>query len=206
MLISQTQNYITAMVLARKNVFMWSAPGIGKTTTVRNVAKHIRTHHIPDYGLIVRDLSMMDAVDFNGTPKVEDGTTRWYPPAFWDELNGRFVELHKEPDWQGIIFMDEFSQAFQMTQNAAGTMVMDRRIGQYPLPKGVSFVGASNKREHKAGTHEMGTQVKTRWNHIDVVASTDCFRALATKLNLVPEVLVFTEGRPELLVDFDPKA
>ena len=73
-------------------VFLWGAPGVGKSQIVSQVAAM--------RGMALRDIRavLLDPVDLRGLPRLTDaGTAVWCPPAF---LPG------PDDPPQGILFLD----------------------------------------------------------------------------------------------------
>jgi len=75
--------------------FIWGAPGIGKSSIVRQIAERRR---MP---LIDIRASLLDPTDLRGIPMLQDGTAVWCPPSF----------LPKKSDKPGILFLDEINAA-----------------------------------------------------------------------------------------------
>ena len=71
--------------------FLWGAPGIGKSSIVREIAKE------KNVGFIDLRLALMDPTDLKGIPfyDKESHTALWAPPAFLPK------------DGEGILFLDE---------------------------------------------------------------------------------------------------
>lgn len=82
--------------------FIWGAPGIGKSSIVRQIAERRR---VP---LIDIRASLLDPTDLRGIPMIQDGTAVWCPPSF----------LPKKSDKPGILFLDEINAAPPLVQAA----------------------------------------------------------------------------------------
>lgn len=74
-------------------LFCWGGPGIGKSSVVRQAAEEEGVECI-DIRLV-----LMDPSDMRGIPVPEDGKARWLPPSF----------LPHDPDWKGVVFLDELN-------------------------------------------------------------------------------------------------
>jgi hypothetical protein len=122
-------------------VFIWGSPGIGKSQIIHQVAEHLEMDMI-DFRAVYRD-----PVDVRGYPSI-DKTRRvveWFLSS----------EFPTSPDAKAIFFLDELSQAPQLTQAALLQLVLDRRIADYVVPDGVVFIAASNRQQDKAGGHRI---------------------------------------------------
>ena len=122
-------------------VFLWGAPGVGKSQIVSQVAAM--------RGMALRDIRavLLDPVDLRGLPRLTDaGTAVWCPPAFLPGAG--------DPP-QGILFLDELNAAPPLVQAACYQLILDRAIGEYRLPDGWSIVAAGNREKDKAVSYRM---------------------------------------------------
>ena len=99
-------------------VFIHGSPGIGKSYIVHEAA------NARGWGLNDVRLSQLDSVDLRGVPSIVDGKTVWMPPVF----------LPKEGE--GILFLDELNSAPPSVQAAIYQLILDRKIGEYEMPRG----------------------------------------------------------------------
>lgn len=190
--------------------FIWGPPGVGKSDMVRQVA---RKKDAAKYGKVIaaaraklRDwnarnqfgfidirLSLRDPVDLRGLPLVDakSGTTRWLCP---DEL----PKIERDGD-EGILFLDECNHASAQMQAAAMGLVLDRRLGEYELPKGWVPVAAGNRLIDKAAANRMGTALRNRFAHFEVKVDLDAWCEWAKEADIDPVMIGFLRFRPELL-------
>lgn len=169
--------------------FLWGPPGVGKSDVVAQVARH-RDIELRD----VR-LSLLDPVDLKGFP-VPNTTKRvmdWLPASF----------LPSNAKSKGILFLDEMNSAPPSVQAAAYQLVLNRRIGDYELPKGWGIVAAGNRESDRSVTHRMPAALANRLIHIDFDVHLDDFCAWAIPAGIKTEVLAFLRFRTNLLHNFD---
>ena len=174
----------------RQPVFLWGAPGVGKSQVVAQVARK--------RGVALRDIRaiLLDPVDLRGLPRIsESGTSVWCPPGF---LPGG-----KDPE-RGILFLDELNAAPPLVQAACYQLVLDRRIGEYVLPEGWTIVAAGNRDRDKAVTHRMPSALANRMVHLDFETGLDDWLLWAQEAGIRAEVCAFLRFRPKMLHDFDP--
>jgi hypothetical protein len=164
-------------------VFIHGSPGIGKSYIVNEIAKQ------NNLGLIDVRLSQLDAVDLRGVPSIEDGQTKWMPPVF----------LPKNPNAKGILFLDELNSAPLSVQAAIYQLVLDRRIGEYFLPKGYKIVCAGNKIDDKGIVFKLPSPLINRMIHIVLEARYDDFKKWAIENEIHPFIIGFLGFRPDLL-------
>lgn len=186
---SQILSALHTLLSAHQPVFLWGAPGVGKSQIVAKAAE--------ERGLALRDIRavLLDPVDLRGLPRIENGRAEWCPPAF---LPG------PDDPGRGIIFLDELNAAPPLVQAACYQLVLDRRIGEYQLPDGWCIVAAGNREKDKAVTHRMPSALANRMVHLEFEASLADWLAWAQESGIRPEVIAFLRFRPKLLHDFDP--
>jgi ATPase family associated with various cellular activities (AAA) len=183
---SDVSKALAALVPTRRPIYLWGAPGVGKSSVVRQAAQAL--------GLDLIDIraTLLDPVDLRGLPRLDGDTAVWCPPAFLPR------------DGEGVLFLDELAQAPPLVQSACLQLVLDRKIGEYELPAGWSVVAASNRAEDRAGTHRLITPLMNRFVHLDLDVSADDWQQWAVGVNVSPEVRAFLRYRPALLFRFDP--
>ena len=160
-------------------VFIWGAPGIGKSALVHDLAS--RT------GALVVDirLSMFVPVDLRGLPAIVEGKTVWLKPAFWPSVADQPVYL----------FFDEMDRAPASVKNAALQIVLDRQIGEHVLPDSVRIFAAGNGATDKGFAGSMGTALNNRFAHIEMVSDVDSWCTWADRTNLNPMLVAFMRMR-----------
>lgn len=185
----QTAAAVSACIRARRPVFVWGPPGVGKSAIIREVAD--------DHGLEVRDVRavLLDPVDLRGLPHVNgDGRAHWAVPDF----------LPREG--KGVLFLDELPAAPPLVQAACYQLILDRRLGEYELPDGWHVVAAGNREGDKAVSHRMPTPLANRFVHVNMVPDLDDWTQWAVNAGIAVEVIAFLRFRPELLYTFDPRS
>ncbi len=180
------------LVNVKQPVFIWGAPGVGKSRVVNQVASNS--------GMALRDIRavLLDPVDLRGLPRIAaDNSAVWCPPGF----------LPSEKDEErGIIFLDELNAAPPLVQAACYQLVLDRRIGEYRLPDGWTVIAAGNREKDRAVTHRMPSALANRMVHLDFETDLDDWIRWAQEAEICPEIIAFLRFRPKLLHDFNPAA
>jgi hypothetical protein len=183
---------IQKAIQKRRPVFLWGPPGIGKSDIVKQIGD--------SEGREVIDirLPLWEPTDIKGIPyyNAEQGTMVWAPPA----------ELPTDPDSRAIIFLDELNSAPPAVQAAAYQLVLNRRVGQYILPKGVDIVAAGNRDGDKGVTYRMPAPLANRFLHLEAKVDFDDFQEWATANKIHPEVVGYVGFAKQDLYDFDPKS
>jgi len=185
---SQIKIALKVAVKAKKPVFLWGSPGIGKSDVVRQVAH--------DNGLELIDVRavLLDPVDLRGIPAINgDHKAHWCSPAFLPT------------EGNGILFLDELNAAPPLVQAACYQLVLDRKLGEYSLPPGWAVVSAGNLESDKAITHRMPSALANRFVHLLFDVDRDDWIEWALTADVVTEVISFLRFRDNLLHSFDPK-
>ncbi len=187
---SQIVSSLRTLLAIRQPVFLWGAPGVGKSQVVAQTAQSL--------GYAFKDIRaiLLDPVDLRGIPRItNDGATQWCPPSF---LPGPGDAA------QGVLFLDELNAAPPLVQAACYQLILDRRIGEYQLPDEWVIIAAGNRESDRAVTHRMPTALSNRMVHLDFEVSADDWQHWALGAGVREEVRAFLRFRPKLLHDFDP--
>lgn len=191
---AMTPNQIVAAVGACIDadlpVLMTGAPGIGKSDIVRQIAAE-RGWPVIDMRLVTTD-----PVDLRGLPVASDGRAIFLPM-------GELPDADRDGD-SGILFLDELPQAPMAVQNAAFSLVLDRRIGDYRLPPGWRVIAAGNRIQDRAGANRLNSALADRFTQFAVGVSVDGWCRWALQNGLQPELVAFVRMRPDLLHSFEP--
>ena len=169
-------------------VFVWGAPGVGKSQVIAQVAR--------DSGLSLVDVRavLLDPVDLRGLPHIDENNRAcWCPPEFLPEKG------------QGLLFLDELNAAPPLVQAACYQLVLDRRLGEYRLPDGWCIVAAGNRETDRAVTHRMPSALANRFVHLHFDVDAKEWINWAQCNGIAAEVLAFIRFRPGLLHTFDPQ-
>lgn len=176
-------NQLQSLIDADIPCFIHGSPGIGKSYIVNDIALQ------NDLELIDVRLSQLDAVDLRGIPTISNNQTKWMPPIF----------LPSDENSKGILFLDELNSAPLSVQAAIFQLVLDRKIGEYILPKAWRIVCAGNKIDDKGIVFKLPSPLINRMVHIVLEAKYDDFKIWAIKNDIHPFIIGFLGFRPDLL-------
>ncbi len=179
---SEATGLIQALSPKDQPLFIWGAPGIGKSSIV---------HQANGPVLDIR-LSYYDPVDLHGLPIVKDGAVEFATPALLPR------------DGEGIIFLDELPNAARAVQSAALQLCLDRKLGEYQVPDGWQIIAAGNRLSDRAGVNPLISSLAARFTHIELEADINDWSVWALQNSIPTEVVAFIRFRRELLHDFDP--
>jgi hypothetical protein len=189
---NEAKRSIRKCIKIQRPVFMWGPPGIGKSDIVKQIGDEFEREVID-----VR-LSLWEPTDIKGIPyyNSDQGTMTWAPPS----------ELPTDPDSTDILFLDELNSAAPATQAAAYQLILNRRVGTYVLPKGVSIVAAGNRETDKGVTYRMPAPLANRFLHIELRSDYEDWLQWATLNKVHEQVVGYIGFAKQDLYDFDPKS
>ncbi|MBN2782133.1 MAG: MoxR family ATPase [Campylobacterales bacterium] len=170
--------------------FLWGAPGVGKSSIVKQIAKTKGVEFID------LRLALMDPTDLKGIPfyDKDSHSALWAPPAF----------LPRSGD--GILFLDELNSAAPSVQASAYQLILDRKVGEYELPSGWSIVAAGNREGDRGVTYKMPLPLANRFVHLDMEVNVDDWREWAYKKELDERIISYISFKNEHLFTFDAKS
>lgn len=117
------------------------------------------------------------------------------------------IKLEIARDQNAILFLDEINAAPPVIQAASYQLVLDRRIGEYRLPDGVSIIAAGNNEGDKAVTFKMPTPLTNRFVHIDFEVNFEDWHDWAVAERKIKEDVVgFLNFKKGYLNKFDPNS
>ena len=105
----------------------------------------------------------MDQSDTKGFGSLDtvDGMTRFLPPSWLPRAD-------RDGD-QGILFLDDFSQAFVATKTTFSSLILDGFLGDYVLPAGWQIVLSGNRQQDASATTRLPAFLANRCGHFEVV-------------------------------------
>lgn len=169
-------------------VFIWGAPGIGKSAMVKRFADEVGLECVSLLG------SQLAPEDLLGVPKIDGDCSRFFPPA---------NIVRREPF---VLFLDELNAASHEIQKAFYSLILEQRVGEYRLPQGTIVIGAGNRAKDAAIVKPMPSALINRLVHIHLRA--DYRHWLDWAINqggIHPWVVEYLQLRPDHLWSEPPK-
>ena len=168
-------------------VFIWGAPGIGKSSLVENFADSVG---LPCVSLLGSQLAPEDII---GIPQIQEDVSTFLPPK---------MIARKEPY---CLFLDELNACSQEVQKAFYSLIHERRIGEYHLPQGSIVIGAGNRTQDSAIVKSMSSALINRMFHVELKADSSQWLSWAYAHELHPYVTDYISQRPDHLYSAPPK-
>jgi energy-coupling factor transporter ATP-binding protein EcfA2 len=157
--------YQSGMLFSIPSVALWGPMGIGKSTLVKEVAEQMSEEihmHVS-----VTDIRLLNfsPIDLRGIPSAdaEKEFTVWLKPKILD----------LPEDEVSILFLDEISAAPQSLQAAAYQIALDKRIGEFELPKNCIVICAGNRTTDRSVAFRMPKALANRLLHFEIVSDFD---------------------------------
>ena len=168
-------------------VFIWGAPGIGKSALVERFAA--------DCGMACVSLlgSQLAPEDIIGIPRIRDEVSEFLPPK---------MIARKDPY---VLFLDELNACSQEVQKAFYSLIYERRIGEYHLPEGSVVIGAGNRTQDSALVKTMSSALINRMFHVELRVSAKQWLDWAYAEDIHPWITEYISIRPEHLFSAPPK-
>lgn len=188
--INVTQNELLEILLniaPVRPVFIWGAPGIGKSALVEKFADEVG---LPCVSLLGSQLAPEDII---GIPQIKGETSEFLPPK---------MIARKEPY---VLFLDELNACSQEVQKAFYSLIHERRIGEYHLPKGSIVIGAGNRAQDSAIVKTMSSALINRMFHVQLKADPNEWLTWAYENELHPWITDYITQRPDHLFSEPPK-
>ncbi len=105
---------------------------------------------------------------------------------------------------EALVAFEELNSAPLATQQAAYQFILDRRIGEYVVPDGVSLIAMGNKQTDKGLTYQQPLPLANRFVHIEMRVDFTDWSIWATQEMIHPSVVGFLSNNKGALSDFDP--
>ena len=189
---SQIQKAIKRNMSTNLPMLIESSPGLGKTSLIEQL--HAETGR-KLFSLI---LSMRQPVDLVGlpVPNLKELTVVWLQSGFLPP---------SDYEQECTLFIDELANCSGMMQTAALSLIHERRIGSYNLPKQCAIVAATNRASDKAGSNQIITSMRSRFKCYTMQADLNDLLEHALQEKWHPYVIAYLRKNPDNLHFFDPR-
>jgi hypothetical protein len=189
---SNITKVVNKLIVKKLPVFIWGAPGIGKSSIVKAIAKEQALEFID------LRLSLLDPTDLKGIPFFNAETKEgvWAKPSF----------LPSKSDSKGILFLDEINTAPPAVQASAYQLILDRKVGEYELPEGWSIVAAGNRETDRGIVYKMPPPLANRFVHFEMEVDFDDWKTWAYRQKIDASIIAYLSYDKSMLFTFDAKS
>ena len=193
MIATDLKEALIPLIEAQIPTFLWGNPGVGKSSLIMQIAQEKKMRCID------LRLSLLDPTDLRGIPffNKDDKKAVWAKPEFLPDSQSQEY---------GILFLDEINSAPPTIQAAAYQLILDRKIGEYTLPKNYSIIAAGNYESDRGVTYRMPTPLANRFVHLNFDLDFNSWKIWAFNANIDKRIIAYLSYKPENLFIFDPKS
>lgn len=186
--INKAKKIVEASIDSKVPVSLWSAPGIGKSSVFYQVSKKLNIDFID-----VR-AALTEVGDWQGLPisSIKNGE------EVVKFLMSSFLPL--DPNWEGILFLDEISAVSKEVLNCLLQLVLDRRIqNHYILPEKCYIMAAGNPFGYNNPVSELGDAIRSRFCHINLQPTKEEWIEHAKEIGIRQDIIGFVKDFPNFL-------
>jgi hypothetical protein len=192
----QARKALLTAFKAKRPVFLWGPPGIGKSEVVQEI-----TDELGGYMIDLR-MAQMEPTDIRGIPyfNKENNKMDWAEPVDLpsEELASQYPVV--------VLFLDEMNSAPPAVQAAGYQLILNRRVGKYKLPDNVVIVAAGNRDSDKGVTYRMPMPLANRFIHIEMRYDFTAWQVWAVNKGVHRDVVGYLSFAKQDGYDFDAKA
>ena len=172
-----------------QSLLLLSPPGVGKSDVVRQAAA--------EAGLPCKSLlgTQIAPEDVSGVPRIVGERSVFCPPRV----------LLPENSAPFCLFLDELPACTPDVQKAFYSLLLERRLGEYPLPAGTWVVAAGNRAEDRALVRTISSALINRVLILQVRIDVPEWLAWARSNGVRPDVVAFIEEQPGALLRQVPR-
>lgn len=152
----------------KHSLMILGGAGLGKSASIKQCADMLfgqRPDNMVDFRLADKEPSDASGVQIPVTDDNGETRTVYAIPDFWP----------RDPDWKGIIFLDELLHAEPYLQKLAFQIMLDRKIGTYTFPEGAVMVGAGNRSGDGTSVFMMEAPLANRMIIVELTYDTSVF-------------------------------
>jgi hypothetical protein len=166
-----------------QSFLLLSPPGVGKSEMVYQAAH--------EAGLPCRSLlgTQIAPEDVSGIPRIVGERSVFCPPRL----------LLPEPAEPFCLFLDELPACAPDVQKAFYSLLLERRLGEYALPRGTWVVAAGNRMQDRALVRSMSSALVNRVTILHLRVDVDEWQAWAARHSVRADIRTFIHYLPDAL-------
>jgi len=193
---AQTRRALLTAFKAKRPVFLWGPPGIGKSEVVQDLTNEL------DGFMIDLRMAQMEPTDIRGIPYFNKNINKmdWAEPVDLptQELADQYPIV--------VLFLDEMNSAPPSVQAAGYQLILNRRVGKYKLPDNVVIVAAGNRDSDKGVTYRMPMPLANRFVHLEMRYDFASWQTWAVNKGVHKDVVGYLSFAKQDGYDFDAKS
>lgn len=189
-----------AIYQSGKSLYLKSAPGRGKTTTIIDAVPNIAKVTDKVMGLVIINgplLTPADAVGYLVPKHTDDGRVEsvYTDPFWWRTTEGKRLEEYEG----GIVFVDEADKMDFDVKKVIGEMALSGRCGPHKLPDGWVVWMAGNRSQDRSGSTKELDHLINRRVEIDITDDIRGWEEWALKHDTHPDIIAFAMQNPQVV-------
>lgn len=170
------------------------APGIGKSDVNRQTKDKLSAEYGEEFGYVEVLCTAIDAPDVLGflvPSKRDDGTAIAHYT-----MSNIVAKVEATGLNRGIINLEEFAQADQLTQKALAQLINEKQVGEHKLPDGWFIVMSSNRTKDKSGAGKMLSHITNRIITLNIMSDVDSYSEWYEREGKHPLGAAYAKARP----------
>lgn len=189
---SQLKEYLKFAITNKEPVLVTAKPGVGKTAVVVQTCMEMGKR------IVYSHPTISEPTDYKGLPSNVNGRAEFLPYGDLRQL----IEAEEDT----VCFVDDLGQSSAMTQASFMQILWGGTIGGNKISDKVTFIGATNRKQDKAGVTGLLEPVKSRFGGgiIELEVSVDDWVQWAMSEELPIELISFIRFKPGLLDEEKP--
>ena len=190
-------NEFVNLYKAGVTIHLVGAPGIGKSEINRDSVDMISDkigHKLGYVEVLCTAIDAPDVLGFLVPSKREDGQ-----PVSTYTMPNIIAKVQATGLSHGIINLEEFAQADQLTQKALAQLINDHGIGEHKLPEGWFITMSSNRAKDKSGANKMLAHIMNRVVTLEIESDLDSFMEWYERNMKHPMGGAFARARPGVI-------
>lgn len=193
--LSDLTMFAPAYIATRTTMALFSSPGTGKTSWVRNTMRGLVAQHynvpVTDVALLEYELPTVKSPDLRGflvPVGAEDGSYHsvYAVPPMIHDVESSGCEY-------GIILIDEITKGTRDTSNGIAPLMEDHVLGGHPLPDGWHVVVCGNYTTDKSGDIEMPGFQRNRCAFVHIRTDMDALIMWARREHIAESFIAAVE-------------
>lgn len=178
-------------------LMMFGGAGLGKSQAMKQVANMMfgdRDDNLIDFRLADKEPSDVVGVQIPVTDNNGITRTVYAIPSFWPD----------DPNWKGIVFLDELLHAEPYLQKVAYQIMLDHKIGTYKFPEGAVFAGAGNRPGDGTAVSMLEAPLANRMILVELDYDTTVWlQDYAMHNDVHPSVVGFVSANPSKIENYE---
>lgn len=176
------------------SAMLWGAPGVGKSQSVRQIAKNIEKETKKKVNITDVRLLLFNPIDLRGIPVANKDKTL----AVW--LKPKIFEMENDKNVINILFLDEISACTPSVQASAYQITLDRTIGEHKLPDNCFVIAAGNRLKDKSVVSKMPKALANRMMHFEIKQDFNAWKEWAINHNVNSDIISFLSNNKNYLL------